>query len=135
LAVFTNWVLHYDRKEEEKTTIIEPYYKLLKWKREKDYKTCFLADRKAGEVKENVESCIMHRASYYHKDRLKNLVSLSPSLYTNGLSYLGKETWPTLCINNAKLRSGMNNLEQNKHQLLHRIASVKTPLIYNTIAI
>jgi len=50
----------------------------------------------------------------------------------NGLSYSGKETWPKLCINDAKLRSGVLDLEQNKHQLLHRITSVKTPLIYNT---
>jgi len=46
----------------------------------------------------------------------------------NGLSYSGKETLPKLCINNAKLRSGVLDLEQNKHQLLHIIASVKTPL-------
>jgi len=48
----------------------------------------------------------------------------------NGLSYPGKET-PTLCINDAKLRSGVKDLVWNKHQLLHRITSVKTPLIYN----
>jgi len=49
----------------------------------------------------------------------------------NGLSYLGKETQPKLCINDAKLKAGILDLEQNKHQLLHRIASIKTPLVYN----
>jgi len=49
----------------------------------------------------------------------------------NGISYLGKETRPKLCRNDAKLRSGILDLERNKHQLLHRIASVKTPLTYN----
>jgi len=46
----------------------------------------------------------------------------------NGLSYLGEETRPKMCINDAKRRPGVPDLEQNKHQLLHRIASVKTPL-------
>ncbi len=50
----------------------------------------------------------------------------------NGLSYSGKETQPMLCINNAKLRSGVKDMKQNKHELLHRITSIKTPLIYNT---
>ncbi len=50
----------------------------------------------------------------------------------NGLSYSGEETRPTLCINNAKLRSSVIiDLRPNKHQLLHRITSIKTPLIYN----
>jgi len=49
----------------------------------------------------------------------------------NGLSHSGEETQPKLCINDAKLRSGVLDLERNKHQLLHRIASVKTPLTYN----
>jgi len=46
----------------------------------------------------------------------------------NGISYLGKETQLKLCTNNARPRSAILDLEQNKHQLLHRIASVKTPL-------
>ena len=49
----------------------------------------------------------------------------------NGLSYSGKETWLMLCINDSKLRSRVKDLERNKHQLLHRIASLTTPLIYN----
>ena len=48
---------------------------------------------------------------------------------------MGKETQPTLCINDPKLRSGVEDLRQNKHQLLHRIASVKTPLIYNCMSV
>jgi len=36
------------------------------------------------------------------------------------------------CKNDAKQRSGVKDLRQNKHQLLHRITSIKTPLIYNT---
>jgi len=64
----------------------------------------------------------------YRKDRLNNLLFLSPSLCTNGLSYLDKETQPKQCINDAKLKSGIIDLKQSKHQLLHRIASVKTPL-------
>jgi len=35
-----------------------------------------------------------------------------------------KETRPTLCKSDAKPRSGIRDLKQNKHQLLHRIASV-----------
>jgi len=49
----------------------------------------------------------------------------------NGLSYFGEETRPKLCINDTKLRSGVLDLERNKHKLLHRITSVKTPLTYN----
>ncbi len=45
-------------------------------------------------------------------------------------SYLGEETRPTLCKSDAKPRSG--DLKQNKHQLLHRIESVQTSLIYNS---
>ena len=48
----------------------------------------------------------------------------------NGLSYSGEETQLTLCIYDAKPRSGVKDLKQNKHQLLHRITSVKTPLLY-----
>ncbi len=51
----------------------------------------------------------------------------------NCLPYSGKETKLTLCINNAKLRSGVKDLRQNKWQLLHRITSVKTPQIYNNL--
>ncbi len=51
---------------------------------------------------------------------------LSLLLCTNGLSYSGEETRPTLCISDAKLRSGVKDLERNKHQLVHRIQSVWT---------
>ncbi len=67
----------------------------------------------------------------YLKDRLKKLVVLSPSFCINSLSYLGKENLQTLCINDAKPRSSIKDLRQNKHQLLHRITSVKTTLIHN----
>ncbi len=49
----------------------------------------------------------------------------------NGLSYFGKETQPTQCKSDAKPRSGIRDLKQNKHQLLHRIASFWITLIYN----
>jgi len=49
----------------------------------------------------------------------------------NGLSYLGKETWPKLCLKRRQANSGVASFGTNKHQLLHRIASIKTPLIYN----
>jgi len=62
----------------------------------------------------------------YGKDRINKLVFLSPSFCTNGLSYSGKETQPTLCIKDAKPRSGVVDLRQNKHQLLHRMQSVRT---------
>jgi len=39
-----------------------------------------------------------------------------------------------MCKSDAKLRSGIRDLEQNKHQLLHRIQSVWTSLIYNIIS-
>jgi hypothetical protein len=50
----------------------------------------------------------------------------------NSLSYSGKETWPTLCKSDTKQRYGVRDLEPNKHQLLHRIQSIRTSLIYNT---
>jgi hypothetical protein len=31
-------------------------------------------------------------------------------------------------------RSGVRDIRRNKHQLLHRIASIQTPLIYNNVA-
>ena len=49
----------------------------------------------------------------------------------SGLSYSGKETQPPLCITDAKPKCGIEDFRQNKHQLLHRVTSVKTPLIYN----
>ncbi len=57
-------------------------------------------------------------------------------MYENGLSYFGKETQPKLCKSDAKLRAGIRDLdlEQNKHQLLHRIRSIQTSLIYNRMA-
>jgi hypothetical protein len=63
---------------------------------------------------------------------LRHYVQNGLSYIQNGLSYSGRETWPTLCINDANPRSGVKDLKQNKHQLLHRITIVKTPLIYNT---
>ena len=56
---------------------------------------------------------------------------LSLLVCTNGLSYSGEETRPTLCIKATPQQTGVRNDKRNKHQLLHRIASVKTPLIYN----
>ncbi len=62
----------------------------------------------------------------YCKDKTQELgLSVSVSMYV--MVYL---TQLTLSLNDAKLRSGVKDLEQNKHQLLHRIASIKTPLIY-----
>ncbi len=81
----------------------------------------------------HLNSLLSKSFSGYHKDRLKNSVFLSPSVCTKRNILLGQETWQSLCINNAKLRPGVKDLERNKHQLLHRIASVKTPLIYNKV--
>ncbi len=41
----------------------------------------------------------------------------------NGLSYLGEETLPKLCL---KSYSGVRSLGTNKDQLLHRIQSIRT---------
>ncbi len=49
----------------------------------------------------------------------------------NGLSYLGEETWPKLCLKRRQANSGVRSFGTNKYQLSHRITSVKTPLIYN----
>jgi len=50
----------------------------------------------------------------------------------NGLSYLAEETRPMLCKPTPSgTQLGIRSKRTNKHQLLHRIASVKTPLIYN----
>jgi len=51
----------------------------------------------------------------------------------NGLSYLGKETRPTLCKTTPSDQLGVRSKERNKEQLFHRIASIKTPLIYNNL--
>jgi len=51
----------------------------------------------------------------------------------NGLSYSAEETRPTLCKPTPSSKLGIRSKRTNKHQLLHRIASVKTPLIYNKI--
>jgi len=42
---------------------------------------------------------------------------------------LGKETQLTLFKSKAKI--GIRDLKQNKHVLLHKIASIRTTLIYN----
>jgi len=44
----------------------------------------------------------------------------------NGLSYLGKETQPTLCLKGCQSRFGISSLGTNKDQLLHRIQSIQT---------
>ncbi len=49
----------------------------------------------------------------------------------NGLSYSGNDTQLMLCKTNAKPRSGIRDLKQNKQQLLHRLPSVRTTLINN----
>jgi len=49
----------------------------------------------------------------------------------NGVSYLGEETQPKLCLKRHQANPGVRSLGANKHQLLHRIASVETPLTYN----
>jgi len=51
---------------------------------------------------------------------------LSLLVCTNGLSYSGEETRPTLCIKATPNQSGVRDHKQNKHQLLHRIQSVRT---------
>ncbi len=51
---------------------------------------------------------------------------LSLLVCTNGLSYLGEETRPTLCIKATPNQSGVRDHKRNKHQLLHRIQSVWT---------
>ncbi len=80
----------------------------------------------------------------------KMLVKLTPSLVIvkidsrtwsfclrhcvqNGPSYLGEETRPTLCKTMPSFQLGFKSWEPNKHQLLHRITSMKTPLIYNIV--
>jgi len=45
----------------------------------------------------------------------------------NGISYSGEETRLKRC----QVNSGVGSFGTNKHQLLHRIASVKTPQICN----
>jgi len=44
----------------------------------------------------------------------------------NGLSYSGEETRPKLCIKWRQARSGVIDPKRKKHQLLHRIQSVRT---------
>jgi len=49
----------------------------------------------------------------------------------NGLSYLAKETQPTLCLKGRQAKFGISSLGTNKDQLLHIIQSVGPSLIYN----
>jgi len=51
---------------------------------------------------------------------------LSLLVCTNGLSYSGEETQPTLCIKATPNQPGVRDDKRNKHQLLHRIQSVRT---------
>jgi len=44
----------------------------------------------------------------------------------NGLSYLPKETWPTLCLKGCRDKIGIISLGTNKDKLLHRIQNVRT---------
>jgi len=44
----------------------------------------------------------------------------------NGLSYLGEETRPKLCLKGRQANPGISSLGTNKHQFLHRIQSVRT---------
>ncbi len=79
----------------------------------------------------STQSATSNLSTWYNKDRLNNLVSLSPSCMY-GLSYSGKETQPKLFKIDSKLRSGVRYCYTNKHQLLNRIQSVRTSLIFNT---
>jgi len=73
-------------------------------------------------------------SAFYCKDRLNHRSFCLCHVCRNGLSYLGEETWPTLCKSDGKQRFGVRDLEWNKHQLLHRIQSVWHSLIYNNLA-
>jgi len=71
------------------------------------------------------------------KAAIVKIDSITPSFclrhyVRNGLSYPAEETRPTLCKPTPSSQLGIRSKRTNKHQLLHRIASVKTPLIYNT---
>jgi len=90
-----------------------------------------MSDIHGSQFRTQGHQCFFNILKKYCKDRLKNSVFLSPSVCTKRSILLRRETQPTLYISDAKLRSGIQDLERNKHQLLHRIASVKTPLIYN----
>jgi len=62
----------------------------------------------------------------YHKDRLNQFVSLSSSFIVKGSILFGQgDAKCKLCKSHAKW-SGVRYNKQNKHQLLHRIASVQT---------
>ncbi len=56
--------------------------------------------------------------------------SITPSFCLR--HYVYSETRPTLCKPTPSSQLGIRSKRTNKHQLLHRIASVKTPLTYNT---
>jgi hypothetical protein len=53
--------------------------------------------------------------------------SFCPRHYVqNGLSYLGEETRLKLCLKRCQANFSVRTLGTNKHQLLHRIQSVRT---------
>jgi len=44
----------------------------------------------------------------------------------NGLSYMGEEIQPELCLKGRQANSGISSLGTNKHELLRRIQSIRT---------
>jgi len=81
--------------------------------------------------------CIALFSCIFIRPIIVKIDSVTPSFclhhyVQNGLSYSAEETRPTLCKPMPSFQLGIRSKRTNKHQLLHRIASVKTPLIYNT---
>jgi len=69
-------------------------------------------------------------------DTIVKIDSITPSFclrhyVRNGLSYSAEETRSRLCKLTPSFELGIRSKRTNKHQLLHRITSIKTPLIYN----
>ncbi len=62
----------------------------------------------------------------YHKDRLKNSVFLSLSVCAKRSIVLGQGNLTDAVYKDAKQKSSVKDSEQNKHQLFHRLQSVRT---------
>ncbi len=67
----------------------------------------------------------------YRKAILNHLLSLFPSYVVKQSILFGKEMPNVSCVKSDAKPSGVKYNKQNLHQLLHRIASVWTSLIYN----
>jgi hypothetical protein len=84
-------------------------------------------------IKLTIETIIAKHCLCYHKDRLNNSVSLSPSLCTKQSILFGQGNLTDTLYKRRQAMFGITSLGTNKDQLLHRIQSIRPSLIYNSV--